>query len=73
MTTTKEKGYFVWSKLVVLYELDLITFVLSRFIYELDPRIKISVIGFYENIENIGKISVNIFTKISVRLKFFVF
>ena len=36
------------------------------------PRIKISVntdisvIGFYENIENIGKISVDIFTKISV-------
>ena len=40
------------------------------------PRIKISVntdisvIGFYENIGNIGKISVDIFTKISV-IKFF--
>ena len=36
----------------------------------------ISIIGFYENIGNIiniGKISVNIFTKISVRLKFFIF
>ena len=43
------------------------------------PRIKIlvntdiSVIGFYGNIGNIGKISVDIFTKISVRLKFFIF
>ena len=33
----------------------------------------ISVIGFYENIGNIGKISVDIFTKISVQLKFFIF
>ena len=58
---------------MVLYEFDLINFVLGRFIYELDPRIKISVIGFYGNIENIGKISVDIFIKISVRLKFFIF
>ena len=33
----------------------------------------ISVIEFYGIIENIGKISVDIFTKISVRLKFFIF
>ena len=33
----------------------------------------ISVIGFYGNIENIGKISVDIFTKISVQLNFFIF
>ena len=33
----------------------------------------ILVIRFYGNIENIGKISVNIFTKISVRLNFFIF
>ena len=32
----------------------------------------ISVIGFYENIGNIGKISVDIFTKISV-IKFFLY
>ena len=46
------------------------------------PRMKISVntdisiIRFYENIkniENIGKISVDIFTKISIRLKIFIF
>ena len=43
---------------------------------QLQPRIKISVntdisvIGFYGNIGNIGKISVDIFTKISV-IKFF--
>ena len=43
------------------------------------PRIKISintdisVIGFYGNIRNIDKISVDIFTKISVRLKKFIF
>ena len=42
------------------------------------PRIKISVntdisvIGFYGNIGNIGKISADIFTKISV-IKFFIY
>ena len=46
-------------------------FVLSS-LYMLAPRIKISVntdisvIGFYGNIGNIGKISVDIFTHISV-------
>ena len=45
---------------------------LCSFSYLFKPRIKISVntdisvIGFYGNIGNIGKISVDIFTKISV-------
>ena len=48
----------------------------TMYAYELFTRIKISVntdilvIGFYGNIGNIGKISVDIFTKISV-IKFF--
>ena len=40
------------------------------------PRIPFElrmVIEFYENIGNIDKISIDIFTKISVRLKFFLF
>ena len=36
-------------------------------------NVAIKVIGFYGNIGNIGKISVDIFIKISVRLKFFIF
>ena len=48
----------------------------QRLKHYLGARMDISVSGFYRNIgniKNIGKISVNIFTKISVRLNFFIF
>ena len=44
-----------------------------RSMIKISINMDISVIGFYGNIENIGKISVNIFTKISVIKFFFIF
>ena len=48
-----------------------IPFIVARI--KISVNTDISVIGFYGNIGNIGKISVDIFTKISVQLKFFIF